>query len=139
MSEHFEARFFGAQSYEALKRHAEANSNYRRALAAVDRHLELNPDDARAMTIKAVSLFRTGNREEGLVWAANALEADKEDAGVKYNVACLYALENESDRAIEALQQAVDAGFANFEWFEKDPDLESLRGDPRFRKLMKRP
>jgi adenylate cyclase len=136
-AENHEARFFAGQSYEALKRHAEAATNYRKALAAVDKHLALNPDDARAMTIKAVSLFRTGSREDGLVWAGNALDADSEDAGVQYNVACLFALENQSDRAIEALKKALDAGFGNFEWFEKDPDLDSLRGDPRFKALFK--
>ena len=86
--------------------------------------------------MRAVSLCRAGQPEEGLHWAEQALAIDPGDAGVRYNVACLYALEGEKDRAFECLEKAVRAGFGNRAWIEKDPDLESLRDDPRFTALM---
>jgi tetratricopeptide (TPR) repeat protein len=136
--EDHEARFFAAQTYAALGRIERAKSAYRRALQVIEKHLRLNPDDARALTMGAVSLCRVGQQEEGLAWAERASAIDPEDPGVRYNVACLLALEGHKERAINSLEKAFQAGFANMEWVEKDPDLESLRDDPRLKALLTR-
>jgi TolB-like protein/Flp pilus assembly protein TadD len=134
--EDYQARFFAAQSYAALGRAAEAEAAYRRALQTAQAHLALNPDDPRAATMCAVALCRLGDRVGGLEWAQRALAIDPEDMGVRYNVACLYALEGAAEKAIECLEQAVRAGFAQLEWIAHDPDLESLRGHPRYQALI---
>lgn len=134
--EDHEARYFAAQTYTALGRAEEADAAYRRALPVIERHLELNPNDARAWTMGAVTHSRLSNRERGLEFARRAEEVDPEDAAVCYNVACLYALEGEVDRAIACLEKAARAGFAHPEWIRRDPDLDSLRDDPRFRALL---
>jgi TolB-like protein/Flp pilus assembly protein TadD len=135
--EDHEARYFTAQTLSALERGEEAKAAYKRALPYIERHLELYPDDARAWTQGAVSHSRLGNRARGLSWAEKAIEVDPEDAAVRYNVACLYALEGETDRAIACLRQAlVDGFFAHPEWIKYDPDLDSLRDDPRFQALL---
>ncbi|MGD8726740.1 MAG: protein kinase [Gemmatimonadales bacterium] len=132
----YQARFFAAQSYAALGREPEAEASYRRALYVVKDHLELNPDDARAVTMGAVSHCRVGDRAAGLEWAERAIMVDPEDAGIAYNVACLYALEGETGKAFDCLERAIGRGFGNRDWLERDPDLESLRGDPRFIELI---
>lgn len=134
--EDYQAAFFSAQSYEALDNETKAEEGYRRALQIVEKHMELNPDDPRAATMRAVSLCRLGRLEEGLHWAEQATEIDPADAGVRYNVACLYALEKQTDRAIACLEDAVAVGFANRGWVENDPDLASLRDHPRFQDLL---
>jgi TolB-like protein/Flp pilus assembly protein TadD len=134
--EDYQARFFAAQSYQALGDAAAAEAAYRRARDVVLHHLELNPDDPRAATMCAVSACRLGRKAEGLEWARRALAADPEDAGVRYNVACLYALEGETEEAITCLEDAFRVGFANRDWIERDPDLDSLRQHPRFRSLL---
>lgn len=63
------------------------------------------------------------------------MEIDPADANVAYNVACFFALEGERERALTCLEQAVAAGFAHGAWVERDPDLESVRNEPRFRAL----
>jgi TolB-like protein/Flp pilus assembly protein TadD len=132
----YQPQFFAAQSLAALKRLAEAESAYRKAFALVERHLEFNPDDARAVTMGAVSLCRIGEKAKGIEWADRSIAMDSDDAGVSYNAACLYALEGEADKAIVSLQQAVTRGFGNRAWLEHDPDLDSLRTDPRFQELL---
>jgi TolB-like protein/Tfp pilus assembly protein PilF len=134
----YQAAFFNAQSYEALGREDEAQAAYRRALRSAETHMELNPDDPRAATMRAVSHCRLGEREEGLRWAEQAIVIDPHDAGVKYNVACLYAVAGEPDRAMDCLEEAFQAGFGAIEWIQNDPDLESLRGHPRFEALISR-
>jgi TolB-like protein/Flp pilus assembly protein TadD len=135
LQEDHEALYFAAQTLSALGRRAEAEAAYRRALPAIERHLELNPDDARAITMGAVAFSRLGDRRRGMEWAERAVAVDPEDASVSYNVACLFALEGEGDRALELLAGALRAGFANWDWIEHDPDLDSLRQDPRFQAL----
>lgn len=134
--EDYQARFFAAQSYAVLGRAAEAEAAYRRAYQVAEEHLALNPDDPRAFTMCAVALCRTGQPEQGLACAQRAVEVDPEDAGVCYNVACLYALEGRVDEALRCLGDAFRHGFANREWVEHDPDLDALRADPRFQLLL---
>ncbi len=133
-----EAAFFAAQSLEALGRSDEASMHYRTGLEVVAEYMELNPDDSRAASLRAIAYGRLGNREEGFKWAERALAIDPSDAGIKYNVACFYAIEGESDRAIDILGQALEAGFGRRDWIDNDPDLDSLRADSRFRELLER-
>lgn len=134
--EDYQAAFFAAQSHEALGNKAEALAAYTRALAVAEKHMDLNPDDPRAATMRAVSLCRLGLLEEGVHWAERALAIDPEDAAVRYNVACLYSLEGMKDKAIACLEEAIRVGFGNRGWLEHDPDLNPLRGDPRFEALI---
>jgi tetratricopeptide (TPR) repeat protein len=136
--EHYQASFFAAQSSEALGRAEEAREAYAAALAVVERHMDLNPDDARAATMRAVSLCRLGRRPEGLHWGEQATLLDPQDPGVRYNVACLHALEGAADKALDGLAAVLATGF-NRDWMRLDPDLASLRDLPRFRELMGSP
>lgn len=132
----YQAAFFHAQATEAQGRHEEAMERYQQALDAAERYMDLHSEDPRAATMRAVSLCRVGRAEEGLAWGARALELDPEDAGVRYNVACLYAVQGQVDKAIGCLEEALRVGFGNREWLERDPDLDALRGDPRFAALL---
>ncbi len=132
----YQASFFVGQALEALGKREEAVVAYEESLVVAERHMELNPDDPRAATMRAVSLCRVGRQTEGLHWAQQALVLDPQDPGVRYNVACLYALEGALDQALSCLEEVVRAGFGNSAWIEKDPDLASLRGLPRFERLM---
>ncbi|MGB9907466.1 MAG: TPR end-of-group domain-containing protein [Candidatus Saccharicenans sp.] len=133
--ENHEACYFAAQTHTALKHNEAALAAYRLALRAVEKRAQLHPDDARAYTMGAVSFCRLGDRRSGLEWAERAIAIDPNDAGIQYNVACLFALEGEKTRAIQSLEAAVQAGFAHRDWVEKDPDLDSLRDDPGFKAL----
>ena len=134
--EDYSASFFAAQSLEAKGDHEAALVGYEEALEVAGRHMDLNPDDARAATMRAVALCRVGRVEEGLAWAERALAMDVEDAGVRYNAACLFAVAGRVDRALDCLEDALEVGFGNKGWLERDPDLDSLRGEARFQALL---
>ncbi|MGD8869921.1 MAG: tetratricopeptide repeat protein [Gemmatimonadales bacterium] len=134
--EDYQAAFFAAQSHEALGNRDLARTKYQEALSVAEKHMKLNPDDPRAATMRAVSLCRLGRKDEGLHWAKQALALDPEDGGVRYNVACLYALEGETEKAITTLDEAIRVGFGNKAWIEHDPDLDSVRHHPRFKALL---
>jgi adenylate cyclase len=134
--EDYASSFFAAQSLESLELHDEAREAYQEALNVAERFLDLNPDDPRAATMRAVSLCRLGRVDEGLAWADRALDIDPEDAGVRYNAACLYALAGNASRALDCLESAVSVGFGNREWLARDPDLDGVRSEPRFQGIM---
>ena len=71
-------------------------------------------------------------------WLRRARDIDPEDAALLYNVACGLARLGQLDESIDMLGQAIENGFGHKEWLEHDPDFDSLRGDPRFKKLVDR-
>lgn len=53
-----------------------------------------------------------------------------------YNAACAYAKLKQTDKALETLKLAVDAGFADRDQLANDTDLIDIRNDARFAALM---
>lgn len=61
-----------------------------------------------------------------------ALKERPRDQNLHYNGACALALLGRPDEAIRWLTEAVRHGFRDLDLMVEDPDLASLRGDPRF-------
>ena len=99
------------------------------------RYLEKNPHDARARNCYGVELSMAGRMDEGRAQAERALADAPDDPMVLYATACYQAMYGDRDYALEVLERAIDAGFVNRGYIEQDPDLRSLRGDPRFEEL----
>jgi tetratricopeptide (TPR) repeat protein len=53
-----------------------------------------------------------------------------------YNRACCQALFGRRDEAIRNLRRAVEVGFNRYEQIIRDPDMDSLRGDPEFEAIV---
>ncbi|BDA41945.1 Protein MET1, chloroplastic [Coccomyxa sp. Obi] len=54
----------------------------------------------------------------------------------QYNVACCYSAINQVDAGLEALESALSAGFEQYNKVRTDPNLETLRKSPKFKKLI---
>jgi len=121
-----------------LGRRDEARGADQIAFASVTRHLDLNPDDARAYSLGAGVLGRLGDVERAKQWSEQALSLASDDDAVIYNAACALAVLGEIDRALDALELAIDAGLTGGDWVPRDPDWERLRDHPRFQTLAKR-
>ena len=53
-----------------------------------------------------------------------------------YNIACIYAVLGEADKAIAWLERTADTGFPCWPFFRIDPHLEKVREMPRFTRLV---
>jgi tetratricopeptide (TPR) repeat protein len=58
------------------------------------------------------------------------------DSESEYNRACFEAIRGNVDQALELLRIALASKQTYAEWVLHDPDLDFIRDDPRFRKLV---
>lgn len=125
------------QTLVNLGRSDEATASVGRIMEIMSNYLLQNPDDARARMFYAIELAETGRNDDALAEAGKALELAPSDSLMLYNVACVYARLGDKAKAIAALRDAVAAGVTNYQWWQHDPDLRSLRDDPEFIALSK--
>ena len=136
-----------AWTIEQEGRYAEAESMLRDELE-VERRVfgPEHPDTLATIGNLAATLQDEGRYAESEKLGREALDikrhvlgADHPDtAGSVYNLGCLAALQGRTDEAFSLVREAVDHGLAppSDLAIDKDPDLESLRGDARFAALV---
>lgn len=107
------------------------------SLVAYSRYLSQHPDDARCHMFYAVDLAQAGRKDEAKTEAARALDLSPSDPLMLYNAACFYAQMSDTSKAVEMLRSAIAAGYPDYEWFKRDPDLDSIRDDAGYKELMK--
>jgi serine/threonine protein kinase/tetratricopeptide (TPR) repeat protein len=134
--EDYQSPMLMASALHGLNRAEDAHTAYRRGLAAAQKHLLLYPEDARALYFGANALSQIGDRERSLEWAGRAQKIEPDEPQVLYNIACVYALLGETDRALSCLEHSVTRGWFQREWMLHDPDLASIREHPRFQALI---
>ncbi len=122
----------GLNEPEARRRAAEM------ALQRVEKALENNPRDGAAMGQGVLSLAILGQHERAREWIDRALETQPDNFVLRSNLACALAMElNDHERALDLVEECLTAlGTDHVRHVQADPDLESLRGHPRFRKMV---
>jgi adenylate cyclase len=135
-AEDYQALCFLGAAYTGLGHKAKAAAAYARSIEVAKQQLSVNPGDVRALYMGAVAWARIGRRKEALAWAKKALALDSQDSAVLYNVACLSAVLHRTEEALNCLRKVVRSGWRK-EWIKNDPDLNSLRDNPEFKRLLR--
>ena len=101
-----------------------------------------SPETLSSMNNLARALLRQGDYAEAEKLVRDALETGRgvlgpnhpETASSTYILACIAARRGHQDEALSLLREAVDHGLLSADdlGIEKEPDLKSLRGNPRF-------
>jgi adenylate cyclase len=124
-------------TYRSLGRIKESKEAARLGLQLAERELALHPDDPRPAHLGAGALFELGEMARAREWVARALAIDPDDPLTLYNVACGYTKLGEFDAAFEMLERSIRGGgpeLAN--WVKHASDLDGLRSDPRYQRLV---
>jgi adenylate cyclase len=123
------------------RRLGEAEKAHGAAVACVEaarKRLRGHPDDTRAWTMGAAIFAELGEPERAEQWVRRATAIDPDEPIIEYNAACVYAALGRVAEAISCLEVSVGQGALAKSWVENDPDLDLLRGDPRFQALLAR-
>jgi len=134
--EDYQSPLLMAQIDDDLGRPERAEAHRRAGVRAAETRLALQPDDVRALYMGANGLIALGDRARGLEWAQRALALDPDDAMLLYNLACIHAMAERPDDALDFLERAVRAGMNVLAWVRNDSNLDSLRGSPRFAAIL---
>ena len=117
---------------------AAARGALERAAAAV----EALPENADALAFGSALLAELGETARAKAWAERAVTIGPEDSLVHYNVARAYAFLGEPGVALDWLERAFRSApewrRRLAQWMTRDDDVDSLRGQPRFRALLRR-
>lgn len=101
--------------------------------------LERNPRLDGIRPIYAICLSALGLHEKARAQLTEQVkDVAAADHDVSYWLASVYALEGERDLAFEWLERSIALGNENKQWFESDPNWETLRDDTRFQDLMRK-
>ncbi len=131
----------------AAGRYTVARSRYARAFRELmePEVPEVDNDNYKAAIDLALVLLRLDEDERAsdLLEASEKIIATMPRLGVNGYDICdvrIYALQQRRERALEALQQAIDEGWRLWSWFylDHDPNLESIRHEPEFQRLYAR-
>jgi tetratricopeptide (TPR) repeat protein/predicted Ser/Thr protein kinase len=112
-----------------------AKVTYARAIGLAEQALEVNPRDTDALSILANCEAKSGVLEKARLLIGQALAIAPKDVNVLNEAVEVYALAGEQPKALDCLKGAVEGGYPRFE-LEVNPELASLRNDPRYREIM---
>jgi len=89
-----------------------------------------DPNYVDALQLLGDHYTQRGRFDEGLKVDERLARLEPQNPLVFYNLACSYSLTDQFDRAVLALEKALQLGYRDFDWLAKDPDLKKLRGQP---------
>ncbi len=132
----FQARLLMAQIHEDLGHPDEARACREKGIEMAEHHLAAHPDDARAMYMAANGLAALGRARQARELVERALSLRPDEPMLLYNVGCIYSMLGDTGPALDALERAAAGGLTQRGWYENDNNLDPLRGEDRFKKLL---
>jgi len=112
--------------------------NWVEATAKFKALTEVQPRNGQAWLMLGYALHADKKLDEALPIHIKATEFPTVRDTAAYNVACVYALKGDKDKAIEWLKKAIEFGFGDAAHAEDDTDFDSIKSDQRFKDLVAR-
>ncbi|MEI6357089.1 MAG: hypothetical protein WCP53_08300 [Verrucomicrobiota bacterium] len=93
------------------------------------------PDYVEALQVLGDDYSDRGRAGDGLKVDERLLQLRPDDANVRFNYACSLALNGQTELACTEIDRAIDLGYRDFKWLQRDPDLAVLRKHASFKKV----
>jgi tetratricopeptide (TPR) repeat protein len=98
--------------------------------------LGANEKNVPALQVLGQALTRAGRHQEALEADLRLATLRPRDPVAFYNLACSYSNLDNVDGAFDALRRAFELGYNDYKHLLKDPDLENVRRDRRFKAFL---
>jgi tetratricopeptide (TPR) repeat protein len=107
------------------------------ALASYGKAIELDPQDPLYRTNRGFCLNMLGRHDEAMEQMTKAVALEPKNAFSWYNLACTWCWKKDKKKTLETLAKTFELDASYRKRALTEPELESLRKDPDFRKLCK--
>jgi adenylate cyclase len=105
-------------------------------LEQVEKVLAEDPSNGAAISFGVSALATLGQRERAHEWMERALLIDPDNLNMRYNFACALAKLGERDAALRMFESSISKIKGSLGNAIHDPELQSIRDDPRFQKVI---
>jgi TolB-like protein/Tfp pilus assembly protein PilF/predicted Ser/Thr protein kinase len=119
------------------------SGHYDRAKQYFGKAMAIDPTRGNLLTRMGYVLWKTGQRDEAqkmfsqsLKIAQEAIEQGSEFFWIPYHVAAIHAIQGNKEEALKWMKKAVKAGFRQVRLCQRDPILENLHQDDRFKQII---
>lgn len=124
--------------FEASSRRLRRQSQLDFEIEFLGRVLERDPYHVSVLRVHANNLAAAGQSVRALQLDRRLVRLQPDRPIPWYNLACSYAVLGLIDPAFFALQRALELGYRPLGQLSRDPDLKSIRRDPRFARLVRK-
>lgn len=125
-----------ASADERLVRRLSAAGDWPGAQQAAERWLKVAPNSGEGALALANICYQTRDFARSARYYERAGEAGVQRGTAWYNAACCHALLGDREKALALLQRVAEVFRGDRSGWARDPDPESLRGDPRFQAML---
>ena len=101
-----------------------------------ERLVARHPAFVEPLTQLGEAYTRAGRYTDGLTVDRRLVKLRPRDPITWYNLACSCALLEQLSQAMRALKKAIELGYDDWEFLQRDPDLASLRRAPEFQHFL---
>ena len=128
----FHSLVLAAKARRRLGDEPGATADIVRADRRIDMHLGAHPGDFRALCDKACCLVDLGKPQDAIALSERLLGHHDP---MSYYLVCFFSRAGEARQALDTLEAAVDRGWSHAALLARDPDIDPLRQEPRFRRI----
>ncbi|KKM69308.1 hypothetical protein LCGC14_1452120 [marine sediment metagenome] len=87
---------------------------------------------------KTIELAKAGKYEQCIPLLEELLRIDPTDSMAWYNMACVHSRMGKPEKALAALDKALEHGYSDFRYMQRDPDFDPIRALPGYAAVLKR-
>lgn len=121
---------------QALRKHREGKLEEAKSL--YKKVIKIDPRNVEALNNLGVVYMKKKVYKWAIIRLNDAIKAKYNYADAHYNLACIYAQQNDADRSLAYLKNAVRFNPEVKKWAQNDGDLRVLADSPEFKKLLEK-